>query len=50
MINGAGEVIAEDMVDYTGPAAAQKPATTENPAAEHESAPATEQPPASPKM
>jgi hypothetical protein len=50
VINGAGEVIAEDMVDYTGPAAAQKPVSTEQPAAEHESAPAEETPPASPKM
>jgi len=36
VLNGAGEVIAEDVVDYTGPAAEQKPAP------ETQSAPAAE--------
>jgi hypothetical protein len=34
VLNGAGEVIAEDVMDYTGPAAAQKPAAAEKPAGE----------------
>lgn len=44
VINGAGEVIAEDMLDYTGPAAEQSPATTQ-PATQQ---PASEQAPAQP--
>ena len=41
VINGAGEVIAEDMMDYTGPAAAEKPTMMEKPASEEHEAPAT---------
>jgi hypothetical protein len=43
VINGAGEVIAEDMLDYAGPAAEQKPAATQAPAATQQ--PAAEQQP-----
>jgi hypothetical protein len=46
VVNGAGEVIAEDMMDYTGPAAEQKPAATEKPATTEQ--PATGQEPAQP--
>lgn len=42
VLNGAGEVIAEDTIDYTGPAA-QKPAASEQPAATQKPA-ASEQP------
>jgi hypothetical protein len=45
VLNGAGEVIAEDMMDYTGPAAEQKPAA-EKPAAEQQQAPASPAAPA----
>lgn len=45
VVNGAGEVIAEDMMDYTGPAPAEKPATTETPAAAPQQAPATTETP-----
>jgi hypothetical protein len=38
VVNGAGEVIAEDMIDYTGPAES-KPATDEQPASEQEQTP-----------
>ena len=50
VLNGAGEVIAEDVMDYTGPAAAEKPAAeekpaaTEQPAGEGNAAPAAEAP------
>ncbi len=45
VVNGAGEVIAEDMMDYAGPAQEQQPATTQEPASEQQ--PATTQEPAS---
>jgi len=38
VINGAGEVIAEDMLDYAGPQQEQTPAASQAPAAEHEPA------------
>lgn len=50
VVNGAGEVIAEDMVDYAGPAVEQKTTTDEQPAAAEQPAadeqPTTEQEPA----
>lgn len=50
VLNGAGEVIAEDMIDYTGPAAEQQPAA-DKPAAEETQAPAAGgQPPSPPAM
>jgi len=45
VVNGAGEVIAEDMMDYAGPAQEQQPAATQQPASEQQ--PATTQEPAS---
>jgi hypothetical protein len=44
VLNGAGEVIAEDEIDYTGPAPEQQPAATAKPAATQ--APATTAAPA----
>jgi len=38
VINGAGEVIAEDMLDYAGPQQEQAPAASQPPAAEQEPA------------
>lgn len=42
VLNGAGQVIAEDMIDYTGQPASQAPATSDQPASMQQ-APATDQ-------
>jgi len=39
VLNGAGEVIAEDMMNVAAPAAAEQPAATEQPATEQHQAP-----------
>jgi hypothetical protein len=39
VLNGAGEVIAEDIVDYSGPVAGKSPAASEQPAAAEHAAP-----------
>ena len=51
VLNGAGEVIAEDVMNYTGAAAEQSPAAAEQPAgAEHEAPTESVEPPVTDMM